>query len=81
MFKSLLENLKMVISLSVAAVFSIVIVWLLFSFYSTTATLAALLGALSGWAAGILLSPYEKKNKSDSGRFPKLSSDWSPDLD
>jgi len=46
-----------------------VIVGLLFAWWDGIATLGAVLGFAGGWAAGILLAPYEEEQK----RFQKLS--------
>jgi hypothetical protein len=62
-------NLKLTTSFVTAALFAMTLISLLIIWRDSIALLAALVGTALGWAAGILLAPYQEEEK----RFQRLS--------
>ena len=68
-FRSLRQNFKLAASFGSAAVFVVILLGLLIYWRDGLALLVAVLGAVLGWAAGVLLAPY----KPEETRFKAIS--------
>lgn len=62
-------NAKIGVTFATAGLFFVVVVRLLFVWWDANPLLGAMIGMALGWAAGILLAPYEE----EKGQFRRLS--------